>query len=55
MDEREAFHDWACEEAIMLKRSDVEGRDYFYELAETAWRAWNARAVLSKRADEVKP
>lgn len=53
MDEREAFHDWAVDQGLRLRREDAaKDRDYFYEVTEIAWRAWLARAALGK---EVKP
>jgi tRNA A22 N-methylase len=51
MDEREAFHDWASDQGLQLRREDVvKDRDYFYEITETAWRAWLARAEMGKGA-----
>lgn len=48
MDERKAFQDWAACEGLQLRREDkMEGRDYFYEITEKAWRAWLARAASS--------
>lgn len=47
----EGFREWAAGYGLNLRREEYKAdREYFYEITETAWRAWLARGAPEQPA-----